>query len=66
MFSLIFLTNGYVQWYPYDILFILLGHCSAFIMPWDLTLEKKKSIVDFGLFTSRWIDGITKELKMIT
>ena len=42
------------------------GPYSPFIMIWDLNPEKKKSIVEFRLFTSRWIDGIIKELKMIT
>ena len=29
--------------------------------PW-----KKISVVEFGLFSRRWIDGMTRELKMIT
>ena len=32
----------------------------------DLNPVKKKSIVQFGLFPSRWTDEISKELKMIT
>ena len=42
------------------------GCCSAFIMIGDLNPVKKKSIVQFGLFPSRWTDEISKELKMIT
>ena len=41
------------------------GHSSAFIMICNSNPEKKKSIVEFGLSPSRWIDGITKQLKMI-
>ena len=35
-------------------------------MIWDLNPVKNISIVQFGLFPSRWTGGISKELKMIT